>query len=267
MKTSLLRSLLVQLWLPVLLVLVLWVGTIGSTSFYFPPFTSVLSALTDSFTNGPLGGDLAFSLRNILIGLAIAIVAGVGVGIVIGETRSLRVASQPFLDFMRATPIVAFVPVVIVAFGVHSGPKIFLIAFGSVWPILLNTVSGVHGISAAVRDTVQAYRIPVWLRFRKVVLPGAAPQIFAGIRVSLSIAIVMMIVSEIYGSPQGLGYFIMNSGTNFAVADTWAGTLLIAVLGYLLTLVLILIEHTSLGWYEQRAPRRRRAPAPDAASA
>jgi ABC-type nitrate/sulfonate/bicarbonate transport system permease component len=253
------KSLLKQLWLPALVFAALLVATAGSTSFYFPPLTQVLGTLWSELTGGGLVGDLLFSLRNIAFGLTLATVAGVGAGLVIGEVALLRQATAPLLDFARATPTVAFVPVIILTLGIGSGPKVFLIFLGSVWPILLNTVSGVHGINPAVHETAHSYRIPWRLRLLKVVLPGALPQIFAGIRVALSVAVVLMVVSEIYGSPVGLGNFILQSGSSFKVADTWAGTILIGILGYALSVLLLAAEHLLLGWYHQRPTRARRA--------
>ncbi|MEU6540003.1 ABC transporter permease [Streptomyces sp. NPDC047000] len=252
------KSLLTQLWLPVLCVAVLFLATAGSTSFYFPPAADVVATLWRELLHGGLTGDLLFSLRNIVAGLAVATACGIGAGLVIGEIEPLRRATGPLLDFARATPTVAFVPVIILTLGIGSGPKIFLIALGSFWPVLLNTVSGVHGINPAVHETARSYRIPRRLRLLKVVLPGALPQIFAGIRVALSIAVVLMVVSEIYGSPVGLGNFILQSGSSFAVPETWAGTVLIGMLGYALSLLLLAAEHLLLGWYHQRPPRARR---------
>ncbi|MFE2431047.1 ABC transporter permease [Streptomyces sp. NPDC059373] len=243
------KSLLKQLWLPVLVFAVLLVATAGSTSFYFPPLSQVLATLWTELTQGGLVGDLLFSLRNIVLGLAIATGVGVGAGLVIGEVKLLRQATAPLLDFARATPTVAFVPVIILTLGIGSGPKVFLIAFGSLWPILLNTVSGVSGINPAVHETAHSFRIPWRLRMLKVVLPGALPQIFAGIRIALSVAVVLMVVSEIYGSPVGLGNFILQSGSSFQVQDTWAGTIMIGILGYVLSVLLLAAEHVLLGWY------------------
>ncbi|GHF35096.1 ABC-type nitrate/sulfonate/bicarbonate transport system permease component [Amycolatopsis bartoniae] len=250
------KSFLRQSWLPVLILVLLLVFTAGSTDFYFPPVSTMLSTLWTEFVHGDLVADLGFSLRNILFGLAIATVVGVAAGLVIGEVRVLRLATAPLLDFARATPTVGFVPVIILALGIGTGPKVFLIFLGSVWPILLNTVSGVQAIVPAVHETARSYRIPWFLRFRRVILPGAVPQIVAGIRVALQIAVILMVVSEIYGSSVGLGNFILQSATNFEVADTWAGTILIGVLGYVLSVALLIAEHFLLGWYHQRPPRR-----------
>lgn len=255
-------SALKQLWLPLLVVAVLLLATAGSTSFYFPPAVDVLATLWRQLLHEELVGDLLYSLKNIALGLAVATAVGIGAGLVIGEVRLLRQATAPLLDFARATPTVAFVPVIILTLGIGSGPKVFLIALGSLWPILLNTVSGVHGINPAVHETAHSYRIPLRLRLLKVVLPGALPQIFAGIRVALSVAVVLMVVSEIYGSPVGLGHFILQSGSDFAVPETWAGTVLIGILGYGLSLLLLVAEHALLGWYHQRPPRTRRTTSP-----
>ncbi|GGH48432.1 ABC transporter permease [Microbacterium album] len=257
MNLASLRSWALQLWLPVVIVVAIFVGTAGSTSFYFPPFTEVLKALVDAFATGGLLADVAFSMTSVAIGLAIAIVAGVGLGVLIGERESLRVASQPFLDFMRAMPKVALVPIFILTFGIGSEPKVAIIALGGLWPILWNTIAGVHGIAPSVRESVRAYRIPAWLRLWKVLIPGALPQIFAGIRIALAIALLLMIVGEIYGSPQGLGNFVLRAGNSFLIAQTWAGTLLVGLIGYAMTLLLMLVEHYALGWYRQRAPRER----------
>jgi ABC-type nitrate/sulfonate/bicarbonate transport system permease component len=249
---------LAQLWLPVLLVALWWFWSADSTSYYFPPLHAMLGSMWSGLIHGSLRSDLWFSLKNILLGMVAATVVGVFVGLVIGENAGLRRATAPLLDYIRATPTIAFVPVIILTFGIGATPKIFLIFLGAVWPILLNTISGVAGIGAAVRETARGYRIPWWLRLSKVTLPGASPQIFAGVRVALQVAIVLMVVSEIYGSPIGLGNFILQSSSSFHVADTWGGTILIGILGYVLSVALLVVEYLTLGWHFRRAPRATR---------
>jgi sulfonate transport system permease protein len=259
MRRSVLTSALVQLWLPVGIVVALWLLTANSTNFYFPPLHDMVGHMWTGLTTGSLRSDLWFSVKNIFAGLALAILVGVVVGLIIGENDGLRRATAPLLDFARATPTIAFVPVIILTFGIGAGPKVFLIFLGCVWPILLNTISGVAGINPAINETARSYRIPWRLRLFKVTLPGAMPQVFAGVRVALQVAIVLMVVSEIYGSPIGLGNFILQSGSSFRVADTWGGTILIGILGYVLSVGLLLVEHALLGWHFRRAPRNRRS--------
>jgi sulfonate transport system permease protein len=268
MRSKWLTAALTQLWLPILVVVILWFWSANSTSFYFPPLHDMLSAMWTGLTKGELKSDLVYSVKNMLAGLAIAIVVGTLFGLIIGEREKLRRALAPLLDFARATPTIAFVPVIILTFGIGAAPKIFLIFLGSLWPILLNTISGVAGINPAIHETARSYRIPFHLRLFKVTLPGAMPQIFAGIRVALQVAIVLMVVSEIYGSPIGLGNFILQSGSSFRVADTWGGTILIGILGYVFSVVFLLFEHLTLGWHFRRPPRaRRRTAAPAKATA
>jgi len=251
------KELLLQLWLPVLIFVIVLIATAGSKSLYFPPLAHVLDIMWTGLAGGKLLPALGFSMRNLLTGLAIAAVSGVLLGLVLGEHERLRVAATPVLDFFRAMPHVAFVPVIIIALGIASAPKVFLIVFGSIWPILLNTVDGVAGIPPSVREAARSYRIPYWLRLRKVVLPGALPQIFAGLRIAVAVGIVLMVVGEMYGSAQGIGYYILTSGSDFAVAETWAGTLLLGIVGYALSMAVLGAEHLCLGWYFQRAPRAR----------
>jgi ABC-type nitrate/sulfonate/bicarbonate transport system permease component len=240
-----------QLWLPAVLFAVAWVATANSTSLYVPPLRDVLHDVWTLLTEGRLLSDLRYSLTNLFAGYAIGVAAAVLLGLVIGQNERLHVATRGLLDFARATPQLAFVPVLILALGIGAGPKVFAIALASLWPTLLNTITGVRGVSPAVLETARAYRIPARLRFRKVVLPGAAPQIFAGARAALAVAIIVTVVSEMYGSTQGIGFFVLQSGQHFAVLDTWAGTLVIGVVGYLLSLAMLAVENLSLRWYHR----------------
>lgn len=244
-----------QLWLPILLVVVLWFATANSTSLYFPAFKSVLEQVQFQLTDGRMASDLLFSLKNLFVGYLLGCAVAIVAGLVIGQSDQLHTATRGLLNYARATPQLAFVPVIILALGIGSAPKVFAIALGTLWPVLLNTIQGVRGISPAVVETARAYRIPARLRLGKVVLPGASPQIFAGARVALAIAIIVTVVSEMYGSTQGIGFFVLQSGQRFAILDTWAGTLVIGVLGYVLSLAMLLVESASLGWYQRRDPR------------
>ena len=258
-RTAFLRKILTMLWLPVLVLVAVLVITGPSTSFYFPPLTTVLQSLWTGLASGPLLPDLAYSVGNLIAGLILAIVIGVGLGLFIGERRVLREALRPLLDFARAVPPISFVPVIIITLGIGAAPKIVLIFLGTVWPILLNTIAGVASINPAVVETARSYRIPARLRFFRVILPGALPQAFAGIRVALAVGVVLTVVSEIYGSAIGLGNFILQSGSSFQVADTYAGTILIGAVGYILSVVLLGLEYLLLGWYVERAPKPRRS--------
>ncbi|ACM31333.1 ABC transporter permease [Agrobacterium rhizogenes] len=242
-------SLLSQLWLPVLLICGWWWISEGSQSYYFPPLSEILSALWTDLIAGPLLGYVCISLSNLAAGLAIATMLGISFGLLIGEFDTMRQITQPTLNFFRAVPPASIVPIVIIALGVGATPKIFIIALGCFWPILLNTIDGVRGTSLAVRDTARAYRIPTHLVVFRVALPAAMPQIMAGIRVALAVALVLMVISEFFGADAGVGFYITEASTRFATRQAWAGTILVGIIGYLLSGVFLQVERRVLGWY------------------
>jgi ABC-type nitrate/sulfonate/bicarbonate transport system permease component len=259
--TSILRrvgQVAVFVWLPLLILLLIWFLSANSTSLYFPSASTVVGTMIDGLADGELLTALAFSLKNYAAGYALAAVLGIGLGLVLGDHRRIRETLSPALDFMRALPNVAFVPVFILALGIGSGPKIVLIAFGCVWPILLNTIDGVRSINPAVLETARSYGIPYRLRMFRVIFMGALPQIFAGLRIALAVGLILMIVSEMYGSASGIGYYILYSGQRFAVDETWAGTVLIGIVGYLITVVFLVVEHATLAWHFQRPRKEKR---------
>lgn len=247
-----------QIWLPALVVGTWWLLSAGSKSFYFPPLRDILTALWSDLASGLLIGHLEVSLGNLAAGLAIATVLGVAAGLLIGEMETLRRITSPTLNFFRAVPPAAIVPIVIIALGVGAAPKIFIIALGCFWPILLNTIDGVRGTSAAVRETARAYRIPAHLVVFRVALPAAMPQIMAGIRVALSVGLVLMVISEFFGADAGVGFYITEASTRFATRQAWAGTILVGILGYLLSAGFLIVERQVLAWYFQDARRLRR---------
>lgn len=236
-------------WLIVVVLIVWWLATRNATNFFIPPMTEVFQVAWRDLTNGVVLDNAIFSLTNLTIGLGIALVVGVLLGIAVGEVKWLREIVDPVLNFFRSIPQSALVPLIIGAFGLGPGPKIFSIAFAGVWPILLNTIDGVLGVDPAVKNFAKTYRIGPWLYFWKVVLPAALPQIFAGVRVALPIGVTVMVVSELFASDRGLGYYVFNASQTFQAAETWAGAVLVGVIGYLITLIFILIERKALSWY------------------
>ncbi|QEW03456.1 ABC transporter permease [Microbacterium lushaniae] len=244
-------------WLPIVLIVLWFVVSAQSTSVFWPPLSTILAKFGDWAASGTLWSSLAYSFGNYFMALILATVVGIGIGTAIGLMPRAGQVLSPYLDFFRTLPIVVFVPIVILTLGVGRGPKVFLIFLACVWPILLNAIEGVRSIQPSVFETARSYRIPLALRIRRVVLPGAAPQIAIGLRLAISIGIVMLVVSEMYGSTEGVGHFILQSGQRFQLAQAWAGTLLIGVIGWLFTALYMFGEHRVLVWTRQDAETRR----------
>jgi len=238
-------------WLPVVLIALWWFGSASSTSFFFPPLSRILDVTLRDLGNGILITHLFASLKNMALGLGFATVFGVALGLVIGESRAIREATAPLLNFVRAIPPAAIVPIVIVAMGIGSAPKVFIIAFACIWPILLNTVDGVRGMNPQLMETARAFRIPFGLRNRKILVMAALPQIMAGLRIALAVSLVLMVISEFVGASKGLGFYIRENKEAFAMAEAWGGTLLTGILGYLLSAIFLMFERWALKWHIQ----------------
>lgn len=242
-----------QAWLPLLLLVLWYFASAGSTNPFFPPLSAIWESFVTELESGALAGHFWASMRNIFVGLAIGVLVGIVIGVVIGKSVAMRTVLNPYLQFARSVPQVAIVPIIIGAFGITALPKIWAIGFACIWPVLLNTVDGIRAIDPGVRDMVRSYRITPTRELFKVVLPAATPQIMAGIRISLAVSVVVMVVSEIYGSTEGLGYFINYTKGLFQPKATWMGTLLVGVIGYILSAVFLVIEKRALHWYHASA--------------
>jgi ABC-type nitrate/sulfonate/bicarbonate transport system permease component len=236
-------------WLILVVFGVWWFATANSTNVFIPSLESILVSLGRDLSNGVIASGAAYSLGNLAAGLLIAVTVGIIGGLILGETKRLREIVDPVIHFFRSVPQAALVPLIIGAFGIGQGPKIYTIAFACMWPVLLNTIDGVLGVEPTIRKFSKVYRIPRGLHFRRVVLPAALPQIVAGVRVALPIGITVMVVSELFAANKGLGFYILNSSATFMVPETWAGALLVGVIGYILSLLFVVLERRILSWY------------------
>lgn len=242
-------AILVSAWLPVTLIVLWWVTSTGSEDLYFPPLSDIVASLVHDWITGPRWRtDLLPTLAHFGIGFGISVVAGTALGVLLGLSPIARALFAPVLTFFRSLPSPALIPIVLGVFGIGAPMNIALIVLGAIWPTLLNAIDGVRSVDTQVREMVRSYRISRWQAVRFVVLPHAGPQLFAGYRISLQIAIILIVVSEMVGATHGLGYFVIESQQLFLISETWVGTIILGLLGYLLTLVFVAIERRVLRW-------------------
>ena len=227
-------------------------------SIFFPPPSEILQRAVSLWLSGPASQlflsesvfqDVIPSLLRLLGGWALAVAVGVPLGILIGRSRSLSDFVNPPLQFLRAIPGPALIPVFIILLGTELTMRVTLIAFGTVWPILLNTIDGTRTVDPVQLDTAQAFRLPRRAQLWRITLPAAMPKIFAGMRVSLSLAVILMVVSELVASTSGIGYRIQNSQIMFLLTDMWCGIVLLALIGYALNWLFLKFEDHVLGWH------------------
>jgi ABC-type nitrate/sulfonate/bicarbonate transport system permease component len=233
-----------------LLLLVIWgVWSSGSDTYYFPPLTDILDTFADTWLFERVGSDVVPSLVRLALGYGIACAVAIAAGLALGLSRPLRRATDPIVQFLRAIPPPALLPFGILVLGIGNAMKVFIIAFVCLWPVLLNTIDGVAGVDPTLRETARVYRIGARDRLLRVTLPAASPQIFAGMRTSLSLALILMVISEMVASTNGIGYFVLQSQRSFAIPEMWSGILLLGILGYGLNAIFLLVERRVLRWH------------------
>ncbi|WP_127128031.1 ABC transporter permease [Georgenia sp. SYP-B2076] len=243
------RRVLLVVALPVVLIAAWWVASAGSTSFFFPPLRTILGVFPDTWLTGRIASDVLPSLFRLVAGYLIALVAGIGLGMLIGLNPLLRAFTEPALEFFRAIPPPVMIPILMLFLGIFTPMKVFVIATGCVWPILLNTIEGVRGIDDVLRDTSRVYRLGTAARLRTLVLRGASPQIMTGARQALSIGIILMVISEMFAANNGLGFTIVQFQRSFALPEMWTGIILLGLVGVLLSIIFRAVERPVLAWY------------------
>ncbi|WP_326554835.1 ABC transporter permease [Micromonospora sp. NBC_01813] len=235
--------------LPAVLLAVWWFASAGSTSFYSPPLSRILTTFTETWTLDRLRADVLPSLLRLAGGYTVAVIVGIGLGVLVGSVRTVRAVLEPVLEFFRAIPPPVLVPVIMLFAGIDNTMKIVVIAAGCVWPILLNTVEGVRATDEVLSDTARCYGITGSARLRHLVLRSASPQIAAGMRQALSIGIILMVISEMFAASNGLGFTIVQFQRTFAIPQMWTGILLLGLLGFALSVIFRFVESRALAWY------------------
>jgi len=221
---------------------------VGAEKFYPDPVT-VGRAFTDNWVGPSFAEEALPSLYRLGIGIIASIAVGVAAGTVIGLVPWLRELTEPVLEFFRAIPPPALIPIVMLLLGITDTMKIAVIVSGAVWPILLNTIDGVRATDSVMTETADALRLTRWERLWFLVLPAASPRIMAGVRQGLSVALILMVISEMFASSSGLGYRIVYFQRNFLIAESWSGIVLLGLIGVFLAVVFGFVERRVLRWY------------------
>jgi ABC-type nitrate/sulfonate/bicarbonate transport system permease component len=256
--TGVLRRAGLILALPAVLFVIWFVATDSSESFYVPPLRRILTAFADTWTPSRLRADVVPSLVRLLVGYVLAVLIGIGLGVLIGRYRRLRATLEPVLEFFRAIPPPVLVPVIMLFAGIGNGMKVIVIVSGCVWPILLNTIEGVRAVDSVQLDTARSYGINGLARLRHLVLPSSGPQIVTGMRQALSIAIILMVISEMFAASNGLGFTIVQFQRSFAIPEMWSGIILLGLIGFVLSELFRLAERRVLTWYHGLRDASRR---------
>jgi ABC-type nitrate/sulfonate/bicarbonate transport system permease component len=220
-------------------------------SYYYPPAGKVWAQFDAHFLQSDVGlqNVLWPTLSRMLQGYLAAAVVGVLAGIALASSQRLMRMFFPIIEFFRATPSPTLIPFIVLVFGISDFSQIILITLGCVWPILLNTIDGLRSCDPVLLETSRSYGVGPVARAFRVRLPAASPQIFAGLRTSMAIALILAVVAEMLTGTNGVGYYINEGQSLFNLSQMWTGILVLGVVGYALNALFLIVEKTVLAWH------------------
>ncbi|WP_141583959.1 ABC transporter permease [Actinomadura sp. WMMA1423] len=243
--------------LPLAVLVAVWeTATRAADSTFFPPPSQIVRRMRELWWSGPAdhlyftseaGDSIAPSLGRMFLALALSIVVGVVLGIALGRSQRVLAYLQPLLQFARVIPPPTLVPVFIVLFSLGTQMQVASIIFSAIWPILLNTADGARSVDPVQMDTAQVFRLSALDRIRFVIVPSALPKIFAGLRLALSLSLILMVFSELLpGTSDGLGFMLTNAQSQSDLMTLWSVIVLLGILGYLFNSILLVVERRVL---------------------
>lgn len=248
---TLLKKTLFAVTLPALLIAVWWLATELTVQTVFVPQPGpVFEKLVTVWFGELFFSDVVPSVMRLLAGLALSITVGVVFGLLIGSVRWIYWATEPLLEFIRAIPATILIPILLLVVGINESTRTIVVLAGCVWPILLNTISGVQSIDEVLRDTARVYRISGFAKVRYLLVRGASPQIIAGIRQSLAIGLILIVVAEMFAAASdGIGYQLNAFQGGLRIPEMWAGIFLLSIVGLVLNGIFQIGQRVALRWY------------------
>lgn len=243
-------GLLVQIGVPALVLLAWWIWSENQTNPFYPPVSAILERFQDLWLFEHFMSDIIPSLSNLLIGFIVAVVVGVVTGLVFAMVPVFSEIFGPLIQFYRAVPTVAVIPIFISLLGFGNEVSLLVIVLAAFPPTWIATMDGIRAVEPQLHEVAKVFRIPSMEKTFGIMLPSALPQIFAGIQTSLQFSFVVMIATEMLGSTQGIGAMTILAQQSFATADMWAGIILLGVIGFVSNWILGKIRARLLRWYD-----------------
>ena len=238
-------------WIAFALVLLIWeFGSRNNPALqpYLPPVSRIFSSLGELILSGRIVSHLMITLSRFLQSYLFAASIAVILGTVLGYFRLAHNLFEAVIEFLRPMPSVAIIPVAVLLLGISDAMIIAVTVYASLWPVLINTIDGVRHLERTLIDTGRTFglnrRKILWL----VVLPAAAPYIITGLRISLSIALILVTTAEMIAGSKGLGFFILDEERSMNSGNMYAGVILVSALGYLLNRLFVLGEGWAMSW-------------------
>ena len=226
-------------------VVVLWqvakdTGAISST--FLPSPTQIVNAAGNLISAGTLTSDVWHTLYVTLVGWGISGVLGVAIGLVLGLRDEVWRYSMASVEFLRALPGIAFVPVAVLLLGFSVKTELVIVVYVSIWPVLINTIHGARAVTPLHDDLARMLRLGRTDRVRRLVLPTAMPFVLVGLQFSLALALALALVAEMIGNPEGIGHGLIIAQDSLQPAEMFAYVVLVGILGIVLNAIYLRVS-------------------------
>jgi ABC-type nitrate/sulfonate/bicarbonate transport system permease component len=238
-------------WLAFAVLLLLWELYSRSNprlQLYIPPISQILAALGQIILAGQINAHLFSTVIRFLESYFLAAAIAVTLGVILGYFRFAHSLLEMAIEFLRPMPSVAIIPVAILLLGIGDSMMIAVTVYATMWPILINTIDGVRHIENTLIDTGRTFGLGRRRILWQVILPAASPYIVTGLRISLSIALILVTTAEMISGGKGLGFFILDEERSLQTSNMYAGIVLVAVLGYALNRLFVALERKAMKW-------------------
>lgn len=213
-----------------------------------PRPSDVLKTLVQLYQSGQLVQHLVPSLTRLAVGATLGATLGVVAGVLIGLFSYIRAGLVPLVAAIFPIPKIALLPLFVIWFGIDEGSKYALIAFGTFTPTVVATYGAVDNVDRSLIRMGQSFGLSWFSIVRKIVLPGAMPGILSGLRISLAIAIILLVAAEMLGAEYGIGAYILEAGALYDLERLFAGVVILSLLGVVVSFAIGLVERRLLGW-------------------
>ncbi|KUO77722.1 MAG: taurine ABC transporter permease [Clostridia bacterium BRH_c25] len=230
----------------------LWVYVSGKNPDFFPTPAMTIERLNDLIkfpvSRISVFGHIWASLQRVLIAFGIAIITGISLGLAMGWNKYVHAFLGPIFEILRPIPPIAWIPLVILWFGVGEFPKILLVFIGSFIPIVLNTFTGVKMVEPIYLNVGKVMKASTLLKLMHIVLPASVPAIFAGLKAALSSGWMVVVAAEMIASRSGVGFLITRGSESYDIALILCGMIIIGIVGAVLSVILTYVERWLCPW-------------------
>jgi ABC-type nitrate/sulfonate/bicarbonate transport system permease component len=223
------------------------------TKLFFTTPSDIVGTLWKMFATGTIWAPLSVSATGFALGLGIAIVIALPLGVVIGRSTALNAMFDPFITAFNATPRLVFLPLVMLWFGLGLEAKVVIVVIGALFPLLINTYEGVRNADKLLINVVRSFGANEWAIARLVVVPNALPYIVSGLRLAIGRAILGVVVAEFFGSEEGVGVMMVKAAGRYQVDVVFSGLIIFTALSLIMTSLVKIIEDRLTRWRPQHA--------------